>query len=258
MRVVMNSALLPITEPKQVTAFLQRVPLSVDRGRFADFVLGFPQKYLLATAAGEVLKHYTLMECLRDKPVISSLSREDPFVKLSLVASDRSALFSRIAGALSSFDMDIVGAEAFANANAFVLDTFTFADAQHRFNDDSERRRFQVVLEEVVEGKADLAPTLAARLAAVREALRAEPLETTFDDDAHPEATAVVVSGANHFGLLHLVSRGFADGGYNIEMAYVETPEGRVRDQFYLTRDGGKLTASMQHDVRARLARLGE
>ena len=77
----MNSALLPITEPKEVTAFLQRVPLSVDRGRFTDFVMGFPHSYLAATSAGEVLKHYMLMECLREKPVISSLSREDPFVK---------------------------------------------------------------------------------------------------------------------------------------------------------------------------------
>jgi [protein-PII] uridylyltransferase len=253
----MNSALLPITEPREVTAFLQRVPLAVDRGRFADFILGFPQKYLVATPAGEVLKHFMLMECLREKPVISSLSREDPFVKLSLVASDRSALFSRIAGALSSFGMDIVGAEAFANANAFVLDTFTFADPQRRFGDDSERRRFQVVLEEVVEGKVDVGPLLAERLARVREALRAEPLESAFDEAAHPEATAVVVSGANHFGLLHLVSRSFAEGGYNIEMAYVETPEGRVRDQFYLTKDGGKLTGPMQLDVRERLARLG-
>jgi UTP:GlnB (protein PII) uridylyltransferase len=253
----MNSALLPITESREVTVFLQRVPLAVDRGRFADFVLGFPHKYLAATSAGEVLKHYMLMECLRDKPVITSVSNEGALVKLSLVAGDRSALFSRIAGALSSFDMDIVGAEAFANANAFVLDTFIFADSRRRFADDAERRRFQVVLEEVVEGKVDLAPSLAARLDSVRAALRAEPLETSFDATAHPEATGVVVSGANHFGLLYLVSRSFAEGGYNIEMAYVETPDGRVRDQFYLTRDGRPLTPAMQEDVRLRLARLG-
>jgi UTP:GlnB (protein PII) uridylyltransferase len=253
----MNTAVLPITEPKEVTAFLQRVPLAVDRGHFADFVMGFPHRYLAATPAGEVLKHYKLMECLRDKAVISSLSREDPLVKLSLVASDRRALFARIAGALSSFDMDIVEAEAFANANAFVLDTFRFADPLRRFNDDSERRRFQVVLEEVVEGKTDLGPALEARLVAVRAALRTEPLAAAFDNTAHPDATAVVVSGANHFGLLHLVSRSFAEGGYNIEMAYVETPEGRIRDQFFLTKDGGKLSPPMQQDVRVRLARLG-
>lgn len=254
----MNMGILPIIEPREVTAFLQRVPVAVDRGRFAEFVIGFPHKYLAATSAIEVLKHYTLMECLRDKPVISSLSREGALVKLSLVARDRRALFSRLAGALSSFDMDIINAEAFANSSAFVLDTFLFADPKSRFADDTERRRFQVVLEEVVEGKTDLAPALEDRLSAVRAELRAEPVGVAFDDEAHPEATAVIVSGANHFGLLYLISRSFAEADCNIELAYVETPEGRVRDQFYLTKDGGKLTPPAQEDLRTRIARLGE
>jgi UTP:GlnB (protein PII) uridylyltransferase len=251
-------ALLPIIEAKEVTAFLQRVPVAVDRGRFADFVIGFPHKYLAATTATEVLKHYMLMECLRDKPVISSLSREGALVKLSLVTGDRRALFSRLAGALSSFDMDIVNAEAFANASGFVLDTFLFADPRGRFADDTERRRFQVVLEEVVEGKLDLATGLLPRLVPVRAALREQPLQIDFDGAALPDATLVTVSGANHFGLLFLVSGSFAEGGYNIELAYVETPEGRVRDQFYLTKDGGKLTPPMQDDLRARIGRLGD
>ncbi len=68
-------ALRPIVEPREVGAFLQRVPLAVDRGHFIDFVLGFPHKYLAGTPAAEVLKHYVLMEALRDKAVISSLSR---------------------------------------------------------------------------------------------------------------------------------------------------------------------------------------
>ena len=95
-------------------------------------------------------------------------------------------------------------------------------------------------------------------MAFVRAALRDEPLHVRFDGEVHPEATAVIVSGANYFGLLYLISRGLAEGGCNIEMAYVETPEGRVRDQFYLTKDGGKLTPSIQDDLRARLGRLSE
>jgi UTP:GlnB (protein PII) uridylyltransferase len=254
---VANLGLLPIIEPHEAIAFLQRVPMAVDRGRFVDFVLGFPHKYLAATPGAEVLKHYMLMDCLRDKAVISSLSREGVLSKLCLVARDRSALFSRIAGALSSSGMDIVGAEAFANANSMVLDTFTFVDAKNLFADDAQRRQFQVLLEEVIEGKNDLAPSLEPRLVPVREALRAEPLSVTFDSESHPEATAATITGADHFGLLYLVTRSLSEGGYNIEMAYIETPQNRARDVFYLTRDGGKLTPEMEADVRERLARLG-
>jgi UTP:GlnB (protein PII) uridylyltransferase len=252
----MNAALLPILEPREVAAFLQRVPLAVDRGQFDDFVLGFPHKYLSTTPAGEVLKHFMLMQALRDKAVISSLSSEGVLGRLCIVARDRSALFSRIAGALSSFEVDIVGAEAFANAAAFVLDTFSFVDSRGRLADDRERRQFQVLLEEVVEGRTDLGGILAPRLAPALKALRDLTLEVTFDAVVHPDATAVTVCGPDHFGLLYLMSRAFADGGYNIEMAYVETPEGRVRDQFFLTREGSKLTPPMEDDVRRRLARL--
>jgi UTP:GlnB (protein PII) uridylyltransferase len=254
---VTSRALLPITEAREVSAFLQRVPLAVDRGHFADFVLGFPQKYLATNSAAEVLKHYMLMEALRDKAVISSLSRDGVLSKLCLVARDRSALFSRIAGTLSSVGMDIVGAEAFANANAFVLDTFTFVDGSNRFADDAHRRQFQVLLEEVVEGKADVSESLTSRLAETRELLATEPLGVAFDAESYPEATALTVTGADHFGLLYLLTRALSQGGYNIEMAYIETPGGRVRDIFYLTRGGEKLTGEMQGDVKARLSTLG-
>jgi UTP:GlnB (protein PII) uridylyltransferase len=249
----MISALLPITDGREVAAFLQRVPLAVDRGHFAEFVLGFPHKYLAATPAPMVLKHYMLMESLRDKGVISSLSRDGALSKLILVARDRSALFARIAGTLSSFGADIVGAEAFANANSMVLDTFTFVDPQHRFSEDAARRQFQVLLEQVVEGKADVDSHLRERLDATAAALASDPLDVAFDGQVHPQATVVTVSGPNLFGLLYLLARTFAAGGYNIEMAYVETPEGRARDQFFVTHGGKKLTPPLEDDLRRRI-----
>jgi UTP:GlnB (protein PII) uridylyltransferase len=255
---VKNLALLPIKDAREVAAFLQRVPLAVDRGHFVEFVLGFPHKYLAATPAAEVLKHYMLMEALREKAVISSLSSEGALAKLCLVARDRRALFSRLAGTLSSYGVDIVGAEAFANAKSMVLDTFTFVDPRRRFTDDAQRRQLQVSLEQAVEGKDDVAPRLHERLEPVQRALVDEPLSVTFDDDLHPEATAVTVSGRNHFGLLYLLARAFAEGNYNIEIAYVETPDERVRDQFFLTRGGARLEADDRADLRARVHALGQ
>ena len=41
---------------------------------------------------------------------------------------DRPGLFASVAGTLSSFGMNILKAEAFANRRGLVLDTFTFAD----------------------------------------------------------------------------------------------------------------------------------
>jgi len=68
---------------------------------------------------------------LRVYPDSTSLGR--------LAYSEREFLFSRIAGALSCSGMNIVAAEAFANASEVVLDTFRFSDDERRFDDDAQR-----------------------------------------------------------------------------------------------------------------------
>jgi hypothetical protein len=123
---------LPITEEAEVKAFLRTVPLVLDGERFTRFVLGFPHKYLSTTSPVDVVKHYSLMESLGSRAVISSLAREARLWKMCVVARDRSSLFSRIAGTLTCYGVNIVAAEAFANAHALVLDTFSFADTEGR------------------------------------------------------------------------------------------------------------------------------
>ncbi len=247
---------LPITEPEEVRAFLRKLPLAVDGERFTRFVLGFPHKYLAATSPVEVVKHYALMGSLGARAVISSLARDGPHWRMCLVARDRSFLFTRIAGSLGCFGMNILAAEAFTNANALVLDTFRFADREGRFTDEGERRRFQAFLEDVVEGKQDLEATLRDRLdmgPAVGPAL-----SLRWDDDTHPTASRLSVEGRDRLGLLHLISRCLSEAGCSIDMAFIETPGERVRDEFYLTEGAGKLAAGTKRRIEAALSRLGQ
>ncbi|MFI5183962.1 MAG: ACT domain-containing protein [Vicinamibacteria bacterium] len=239
----------------EVEAFLKSIPFSVDRPGFLRFALGFPQRYLATTPPPEVVRHYALMESLGGRAVISAIAREEEVWKLSIVAKDRGALFSRIAGALSCFGMNIVAAEAFANANSLVLDTFHFADREGLFEDGGERRRFQVFLEDVVEGKADVEAELARHPEAA--SLRTFPLTLEWNDDVHPTATRLSVGGHDRFGLLYRLSGAISDSGINIEMAYIDTPGAEVRDEFFLTRDGGRLTASERVSLTERLRALG-
>jgi [protein-PII] uridylyltransferase len=241
---------LPITEAKEVRAFLQNLPLAVDAQRFLQFALGFPHRYLIKTSPVEVVRHYGLMEALGgDRAVISSLAREEGLWRLCLVARDRSFLFSRIAGCLSSLGMSIVSAEAFANANAMVLDTFRFTDKRGAFEADSKRRAFQSLLEEVIEGKAE-PPALEAPGGARPDG----PYALDWSDAAHPQFTRLVVEGPDRFGLLHDLSRALSGAGCGIEIAYVDTPGVRVRDEFYLTRDGSRLDQEMRDQVASALA----
>jgi [protein-PII] uridylyltransferase len=245
---------LPITDEREVQAFLARIPLAVDRERFTRFVLGFPRRYFATTSPVEVVKHFALVTSLGRRAVISALAREADLWKLVVVATDRRFLFARIAGSLSFYGANILAAEAFANTASLVLDTFLVSDQNGRFREAEERRRFQVFLEGVLEGRLDLEQCLAAAAPAPGGA---SPLAVEWDDQAHPTATRLRLRGRDSLGLLYLVSRRLSEAGCNIEIARIETPGGEVRDEFYLTAGGAKLSEDLKRRLGAVLVGLG-
>jgi [protein-PII] uridylyltransferase len=238
----------PITDEREVRAFLDQIPLRVDRERFARFVLGFPRRYLELTPPVEMVAHFALVSSLGTRPVVSRLARDGSGWKLMVAAGDRRFLFANIAGSLSFFGADIVSAEAFSNSESVVLDTFSVADVQRRFEQAEEGRRFQVFLDKVVAGQFDLEAELEGRGGVLPATLQLD-----WDDDAHPSATRLTVSGPDGFGLLHALSRRLSDAACSIDIAHVETAGGRIRDDFYLTSNGGKLGAGDRRRVEEAL-----
>jgi [protein-PII] uridylyltransferase len=179
--------------------------------------------------------------------------------KLSVITRDRRFLFARIAGALSSSGMDIVAAEAFANGSAVVLDTFRFRDDEGRFEDDAVRRRFQVFLEEAVEGKVDLDPLLRKRLERRTSAIPPPPaagFEVEMEDEPGLDATRLRLRGPDRFGLLYLFTRRLSEAGADIALAAIATHAGQVRDELLLTRGGHALGPEGRAEVERGLADL--
>ena len=240
---------LSTADEGEAEAFLRRLPLRVDPERFVSFARGFPRRYLSKTPPLEVVRHYGLMEGLGRRAVITSLAREGSLWQLCVVARDRSFLFAHIAGSLSAFGMSIVAAEAFANANALVLDTFRFADPGGRFEGDGERRAFQALLEEATSGRASLPEPPDSGAAA-------GSLQPVFDDDAHPQFTRLVVEGPDRFGLLFRLARALSESGCSIEVAYIATPGSGVHDEFFLSEGGGRLRAETKEALGAKLRGL--
>src|SRR4030095_8566396 len=103
------------------------------------------------------------------------------------------------------------------------------------------RRRFQAFLEDVVEGKTDLAAALDA--SGETGGAGESALTLSWSDDAHPTASRLPSEGRDRRGLLYGLSHRISEAGYGIEMAYIETPGERVRDEFYLSGPAGKVPA---------------
>ena len=123
----------------------------------AEFIRGFPIRYLRTHTPEEIQTHIELEELSRPAGVAAKIERLGGVYCATIVARDMTGLFASLAGGLSSFGMDIVKAEAFSNAAGLVLDTFMFADPKRTLElNPQEMERLQYALEQVALGKLDV------------------------------------------------------------------------------------------------------
>ena len=246
---------LPITDEREVHAFLDRIPFRVDRERFTRLVLGFPHRYLQLTPPVEMVAHFALVSAPRPAapPPRASPATATGW-KLVVVAGDRSFLFSRIAGCLSFFGADIVSAEAFSNSEALVLDTFSVSDTQGRFEQPEEGRRFQAFLESVIDRRGR-PRARAGGQAAAPCAPRSTSSGTT---TPHPAATRPrrlragrVRPAARHH------PRASPTPAAGSRSRTSRRAAGRIRDTFFLTASGAKLARGAPAGRRAGAGRAG-
>jgi len=221
------------------------------------FLAGFPRRYLRTHTEAEIGEHMALKERSRPTGVAVDIRKLDAAWQLTLIATDRPGLFASVAGALSSFGLNIVRAEAFSNRRGTILDTFSFEDPLHTLDlNPSEVERLASVVERVLAGKTD-----------VRQLLRNRPKpapptrksaiagRVSFNNEASPTATLVEIVAQDRPGLLYALSSALYDIGANIEVVLIDTEAHKAIDVFYVTSSGAKLSAAQQATLGETLRR---
>jgi [protein-PII] uridylyltransferase len=233
------------------TERIQEVPGSIP-GRPA-FIKGFPVRYLRAHSANDIEEHLRLYEDSRPTGVAVQLDRIEGAYRLTVIARDMPALFASFAGAISSFGLDILKAEAFSNARGIILDTFVFADPQRTLElNPPESERLLDLIRRVAQGKTDGQRLLRDRAQPDPKRRGAPPL-VHFDSDACETATLVEIVAEDRPGLLYNLATVFSSTACNIDVVLIDTKGHRAIDVFYVAHDGQKLSPELQAALREKL-----
>lgn len=233
------------------TERIQDVPDTVP-GRPA-FLKGFPVRYLRAHSPAEIEEHMRIYEESRPTGVAVQLDRIEGAYRLTVIARDMPALFASFAGAISSFGLDILKAEAFSNTRGTILDMFVFADPQRTLElNPPESERLLDLLRRVALGKTDGQRLLRSRAQADPKK-RSAPPQVHFDSDACDTATLVEIVAEDRPGLLYNLATVFSSTSCNIDVVLIDTKGRRAIDVFYVAHDGQKLSPELQATLKEKL-----
>ncbi|MGP8247846.1 MAG: hypothetical protein ACLQVN_25445 [Bryobacteraceae bacterium] len=219
------------------------------------FLEGFPTRYLRTHGDQEIDEHVQLELRARPTGFAVDIRRREPVWQLTLVARDRAGLFAAVAGTLSSFGMNIVQAEAFANRRGLILDTFNFEDPMRTLDlNPTEIDRLRSSAEKVISGRMDVKvllrnrpkPKLPSRKAGVAS-------RVAFNSEASETATLVEIVAQDRPGLLYDLASTFSRFGANIEVVLIDTQAHKAIDVFYVTAEGKKLTPEKQATLETAL-----
>jgi [protein-PII] uridylyltransferase len=218
------------------------------RPEIAVFLDGLPTRYLRTHTGDEIERHFQLWQKATVDQVGVELVREAGAYLLTVLAEDYPGLFSSLCGALASFGMNIVKAEAFSNAGGTVVDVFRFVDPSKTLElNPGEVERLQWTIQCVVRKAIDVRDLLKRRKPKRLPSSGAKIFpRVRFNNDASDTATLIDFVGEDRPGLLYSLTTALSARGCNIEVVMIDTEAHKAIDVFYVTRDGEKLDEQLR------------
>ena len=234
------------------------LPPSDRSPELTQFLQGLPTRYLRTHALEEIHRHHALSHRFTQLGAAVEVTASKGSYLATVLAADKPGLFANISGALASFGMNIVKAEAFANAAGMALDQFRFIDPLRALElNPSEVDRLRRTIERVLLGTEDVTALLKRRRTAPRPSRGARVLPLfRFNNEASEAATLVDFVGEDRPGLLYDLASAFASTDCNIELVLIDTEAHRALDVFYVTRNGRKLDEQAQNQLRQALIQI--
>lgn len=221
----------------------------------AEFLDGLPQRYLWTHNRARADAHCELFQQARQTGAAVAVERREGAFRADIVTSDRPFLLASLAGALSSFGLNILRAELFLNSSQYAVDSFTFTDPSRGLElNPPEVERLRNVLKRVALGNVRVEDLLRSRVWKARPAMLSgfKP-RVSVDADLSARATVFEVVAQDRPGLLYALAAAISRHGGSIDVLIAGTEAHKAIDVFHVTREGRKLTAEENEIVRAAL-----
>lgn len=157
--------------------------------------------------------------------------------EISFYTPDHPRLLSMIAGACTLGEASIAGAQIFSMRDGQALDTFRLRRA-FASNEDEKVRAHRIIdtVRELLQGTRSLARDLPKDSRLNRRVKPfSVPAEVLVSNALSRKFTVIEVSGLDHTGLLHDLTKGIADLSLTIGSAHISTYGEKAVDVFYVT-----------------------
>ena len=201
------------------------------------FVLRMPRGYFLAMEPAQAARHHrTIAPPLGANEVRTADapgSRPGTYEVL-VVANDRPGLLSWIAGALAVGGISILSAQVFTTEDGAAVDLFEVEGAFEPEITEARWREFRTTLRRAVEGSISLEQRVQEKRRHYPPPKLRTPVTIGSHNDVSEFSTVVEVGAPDRIGLLHDITRTFADLKLDVHLAKVATYDGRVIDAFYV------------------------
>jgi [protein-PII] uridylyltransferase len=224
-----------------------------EKSELQAFLGSMPERYLLANAPEAIVAHARVAaeRGRGKKPVVAALvpSRHPEVGEICVVADDAPGLLARIAAAITSSRLEVLGAQVYSRetrGRTEAVDLFWVRDARTGAEGVAGAMpRLERDLEAVVTGKSaeDLLSERIGGGSPWRERPSpAVPSEVVVDDRASPRHTVIEVFAKDRPGLLYSLAHALHGLGLSIALSKINTEGTKVADVFYVNElDGSKV-----------------
>lgn len=216
-----------------------------------------PRQYAELTPLAQIARHIALLRRYdRRTPVVDYLATGEHTLSITICTEDRVGLFARIARAFLRENLSIQGARLQNRRDGIAIDTLTVVKDVDTTKFGPERQTLftEMMIGSILdEAPPELLPPGSFASRRSMQSVRADfKPHITVSNEVSPRHTVVHVHTFDQLGVLYTIAATFAQLGYDIHFARVNTEGARVHDVFYITGGEGLPIASAQE--RERLA----